>query len=326
MSPLPLPRKKRNRRALRTLARRNRPRPPPPPRPAATGRYFHGMEAPQAPGARDWSELQVDALSLIFTKLGAIEVLMGAGLVCHSWLDAARSPDLWRSVDMSNPKVLEKMSGNVLCAMAKVAVDRSCGQLEAFVGKWFVTDDLLKYIGDRAPSLRRLSLISCDYVSTLGVAGAIKKFPLLADLELSLCLKVSGMYVFKAIGKSCTQLKRFICCEQGVRIIYEDNIIYYSEAMRKATMTKLHTLQLFGSIINNGELAAIMDNCPNLESLDIRYCFNIKMDDTLQAKCASIKSLRLPHDSVDDYEFMDKLPTWLHCREVIFLDSDGELE
>ncbi|TVU03117.1 hypothetical protein EJB05_51353 [Eragrostis curvula] len=107
------------------------------------------MEAPQAPGARDWSELHVDALSLIFNKLGPIEVLMGAGLVCHSWLDAAKSPDLWRSVDMSNHKTLEKIGGNALCAMGKVAVDRSCGQLETFVGKWFVTDTLLKYIGDR---------------------------------------------------------------------------------------------------------------------------------------------------------------------------------
>ncbi|TVU03120.1 hypothetical protein EJB05_51356, partial [Eragrostis curvula] len=149
------------------------------------------MEAPQAPGARNWSELHVDVLCLIFTKLDAIEVLMGAGLVCHSWLDTAKLSELWRSVDMSNPKVLEKMSGNVLCAMAKVAVDRSCGQLEAFVGMWFVTNDLLKYIGDRSPSLKVLRLFSC-YISNVGVAWAIKEFPLLEDLELSLCLNVSA--------------------------------------------------------------------------------------------------------------------------------------
>jgi hypothetical protein len=33
--------------------------------------------------------------------------------------------------------------------MAKVAVDRSGGQLQVFVGKRFVDDELLKYIGDR---------------------------------------------------------------------------------------------------------------------------------------------------------------------------------
>lgn len=38
---------------------------------------------------------------------------------------------------------------DVLCAMAKKAVDRSGGQLEVFVGEDFVDDDLLKYIADR---------------------------------------------------------------------------------------------------------------------------------------------------------------------------------
>ncbi|KAK3121179.1 hypothetical protein QOZ80_8BG0647640 [Eleusine coracana subsp. coracana] len=93
--------------------------------------------------------MHVDVLSLIFAKLGTIEVITGAGLVCHSWLDAAMLPHLWQSVDMSNHKVVEEMDGNVLCAMAKVAVDRSCGRLETFVGKGFVTDDLLNHIGNR---------------------------------------------------------------------------------------------------------------------------------------------------------------------------------
>jgi hypothetical protein len=118
------------------------------------------MEAQQAPpsgSARDWSELPLDALATVFAKLGAIEILMGAGLVCHSWLRAAKVPYLWRSLDMekSNSNVVTERcrSGaggrHVLRAMAKEAVDRAAGQLEVFVGAEFPDDDLLKYIGSR---------------------------------------------------------------------------------------------------------------------------------------------------------------------------------
>ncbi|TVU43202.1 hypothetical protein EJB05_09648, partial [Eragrostis curvula] len=43
---------------------------------------------------RDWSGLPLDALTLVFAKLGAIEVVMGEGLVCHSGSMQLRSPSL----------------------------------------------------------------------------------------------------------------------------------------------------------------------------------------------------------------------------------------
>jgi hypothetical protein len=106
----------------------------------------------QPDAVRDWSELPLDVLALVFAKLGAVEVLMGAGLVCHSWLEAAKVPSLWRYVDMEHHEVLrgkKKKARDVLCAMAKAAVDRSNGELEVFAGSEFVTDDLLKYIAER---------------------------------------------------------------------------------------------------------------------------------------------------------------------------------
>ncbi|CAO2187198.1 unnamed protein product [Urochloa humidicola] len=111
-------------------------------------------EPAQAPLTRNWSELLLDALTLIFTKLGAVEVLLGAGLVCHSWLFAAKVPSLWRYLDMTKDNnVVKEMcrSGarDLLCSMAKEFVDCSGSQLEVFIGEEFVDDDLMKYIGGR---------------------------------------------------------------------------------------------------------------------------------------------------------------------------------
>ena len=112
-----------------------------------------GAEPAQVRLARNWSDLPLDVLTLVFTKLGVVEVLMGAGLVCHSWLDTAKLPSLWRYLDMGHNNVAEvkRRSGvrDVLDAMVKEAVDRAGGQLEVFLGKEFVDDNLLKYIGGR---------------------------------------------------------------------------------------------------------------------------------------------------------------------------------
>ena len=112
-----------------------------------------GAEPAQARLARNWSDLPLDVLTLVFTKLGVVEVLMGAGLVCHSWLDTAKVPSLWQYLDMGHDNVVEvkRRSGgrDVIGAMVKEAVDRANGQLEVFLGEEFVDDDLLKYIGGR---------------------------------------------------------------------------------------------------------------------------------------------------------------------------------
>ncbi|XP_039853257.1 putative F-box/LRR-repeat protein 9 [Panicum virgatum] len=283
-----------------------------------------GMDAPPPTGTgddspeptRDWSELPLDALASVFVKLGAIEILMGAGLVCRSWLHAAKLPDLWRSVDMARHKVVDnivdifgaspvdpKINRVVLRAMARFAVDRSRGQLEVFVAKRFVTDQLLEYIGDRSPALKAVGLVSCAGVSNEGFTQLVARCPLLEDLMLVLCPRIGGRDVYEATGRACPQLRRFRLrtrefCFAADR--YSDG-----EALGVAAMHGLRTLALYGSDVTNDELAAVLDGCPHLESLDLSEYFNIVADDALRARCAGIKSLVLPlrREVDDEYEY-----------------------
>uniref|UniRef100_A0ACD5YEX0 Uncharacterized protein n=1 Tax=Avena sativa TaxID=4498 RepID=A0ACD5YEX0_AVESA len=126
---------------------------------------MNAMPIPEPP-MEEGTQLPLDALSLIFAKVG-VDVLMGAGLVCRFWLHAARVPDVWRTLhmEMEDNKALRSETTNILRALAKVAVNRSAGQLEAFAGYSFVNNDLLMHIAERSPSLKSLRLNNCWFIT-----------------------------------------------------------------------------------------------------------------------------------------------------------------
>ncbi|XP_040382662.1 LOW QUALITY PROTEIN: putative F-box/LRR-repeat protein 9 [Oryza brachyantha] len=227
-----------------------------------------------APETRDWSELPPDALSVVFAKLGAVEILMGAGLVCRSWLRAGKQPRLWRRVDMAHHHA-------ACCAMANVAVDLSDGRLEVFEPNSFVNDDLLVYVADscqvtvfrkinimilvnsytgRSPCVKSLRLeCSSPMVSERGLAQLISMTPQLEELVLQWPLHTTHLDV-ASLG-----------------------------------IAKLHQLRHLNVLADNTiddkkELTNIIDGCPHLELLDVSrsIVFDV-VDDVLLAKCATIK-------------------------------------
>ncbi|KAK3121194.1 hypothetical protein QOZ80_8BG0647940 [Eleusine coracana subsp. coracana] len=227
------------------------------------------------PPARDWSELPLDSLSKIFMKLGPIEILMGAGLVCHSWLAAAKTPELWRFVDMTSHKVIFAKDIPTVCAMAKVAVDRSAGQMESFWAQNFVTTDLLDYMASRVNSLKSIRLVACGYVRETSLLNLANKCPLLEELECSYYPMPAEF--FRCIGQVRPELKR-------LRIYIEE--WYDSDQMRREIEEEYR--QSCNSLTNKG-LYAILDSCPHLECLDISECSHVRVNNELQARCAKLK-------------------------------------
>jgi len=192
----------------------------------------------------------------------------------------------------------------------------------------FVTN--VKYYLFRAPSLKSLHLICCQDI--LEFEEEIKKFPLLEELEISLFTNIGGKHVFQEVGKSCPELKHFRFNKYRFHNLGnledtedDDSELKYNkddDALGIANMHGLRSLQLFGSDFTNEGLTAILDNCRHLESLDIRHCFNIVMDDALRAKCATIKTLKLPYDSMDDYDLQFEGPIWSGSGLAFDSDSD----
>ncbi|KAJ4824237.1 hypothetical protein Tsubulata_018058, partial [Turnera subulata] len=182
--------------------------------------------------------------------------------------------------------------------MCQHAVDRSSGVLQRINIDCFGTDELLQYIVDRSAlchekyhlnrssNLKSLRLMMCYDTSDEGLIMAAKKMPSLEELELYSCSNAE-----------------FICFN------WEDfdDIELDGEAMAIAkAMPELRHLMIFGNLLTNDGLKAILDGCPHLESLDLRQCFNLKLEEGgLGRRCAErIKVLLLPNDSTAGYPFV----------------------
>ncbi|KAL5218908.1 hypothetical protein ABZP36_019592 [Zizania latifolia] len=131
------------------------------------------------------------------------------------------------------------------------------------------------------------------------LAEAMKGFPQLEELDItiySLCGDVC-----QSIGKACPQLKCFrLYMDCGEDWGVDDD----TEALGIANnMPELRELQLIDNCLTKDGLISIVDNWLHLESVDIRQCYNIRMDDALKSKWARIRNLKLPHDSISDFKY-----------------------
>ncbi|KAL0363610.1 UNVERIFIED_CONTAM: F-box protein SKIP19 [Sesamum calycinum] len=130
-----------------------------------------------------WLELPREMTTTILQKLGAIEILTTAEKVCTTWRSLCQEAAMWQSIDMRNEGNLWEMPYD-LEKMCRHAVDRSQGQLIDINIEYFGSDELLLYISQRCPQLRRLRLVLCYGVTGEGVAEAVKNLPLLEELHL----------------------------------------------------------------------------------------------------------------------------------------------
>ncbi|RID43379.1 hypothetical protein BRARA_I00243 [Brassica rapa] len=257
-----------------------------------------------------WADLPSDLTSSILRRLGSIDILENAQRVCTSWRGVCKDPEMWRKIDMRN---IGEVWYN-LEIMCRHAVDRSQGGLVDIEIWHFATDSLLNYIADSSSNLRSLKLVKCSPLTSEGLTEAIVKLPLLEELDVSYCsLSVESL---KVVGQSLPNLKtlklnriyrRFACRPY----VSDDDALAIAE-----TMPRLSHLQLFANKLTSTGLNAILDNCPNLEHLDLRMCLNVTLLGDLKKRCSErIKVLIRPFDSFLDHP---------HDEAAILTDSSDD--
>ncbi|CDY21989.1 BnaC09g00950D [Brassica napus] len=78
-------------------------------------------------------------------------------------------------------------------------------------------------------------------------------------------------------------------------------------------MPKLSHLQLFANKLTDAGLNAILDNCPNLEHLDLRECRSVKLSGDLRKRCSKrIKVLREPFGCIMLTHVLELIYDMLH--------------
>lgn len=283
-------------------------------------------QQPEAAQSRNWLELPRDVTTTILMKLRTVEILESAQFVCKLWYRLCKDPAMWRIIDAVNFGDRELM-GRSYEDMIFDAINRSSGDLLEINIEYFGSDKLLSYIADRARFLKCLRLRRCASIGDDNMIQAVKKLPLLEEVELTLCSFTED--VVKAIGHSCPQLKSFKLNEiaEKSQVFARDE---YSLAIAES-MPQLCHLQLIGSNMTNDGLQAILDGCPKLVSLDVRSCFLINLSGSLGKRCTElIKNLRLPDEPTTDYEFVTGYDSdYMDYLQIIdgmdFMQDDDEL-
>ncbi|KAK1409567.1 hypothetical protein QVD17_36094 [Tagetes erecta] len=238
---------------------------------------------------RNWLDLPSDLTFNILNRIGMVDILEHAQKVCTAWRKICKDPVMWRVIDMNEVSRLEAES------ICKRAVDRSQGQL---VDITLINDydaQLLLYVADRSSHLRRLEMVYSLFFGSL-TEDHLMKFPLLE--EVNFYFVGISKEVIKTLGSYCLMLKTLKVNEKPNRSHVYDDTDEIAIAIEQ-NLVELRHLELVGNRMTNIGLQAILDNCHQLQTLDLRACFNIALNGDLEKKCfEQIKYLKFPKDSL----------------------------
>jgi hypothetical protein len=122
---------------------------------------------------------------------------------------------------------------------------------------------------------------------------------MLDELELLWCL--GHPQVLETIAGVCPGLRHFRLVNNSWGFGPNDE----RKAHAITRMRELRSLHIVSDELDNEGLTVILDNCRNLQYLNMHDCWNINMDDNLSEKCA--------HINMDDCEYLLPYDSYSCC-------------
>ncbi|KAJ3695349.1 hypothetical protein LUZ60_000726 [Juncus effusus] len=123
--------------------------------------------------SRQWSDLGVDLLLCIFPRLSSLDLLLAVSAVCSPWRAAARHPQCWRSVNLSD---WDSVSVRV-CARVYIPLDKVVSRVLGFMRESELIEEVhfpliarendLLFLSQRLPNLRYFSYPSSKEPGTI---------------------------------------------------------------------------------------------------------------------------------------------------------------
>lgn len=226
------------------------------------------------PNSRPWDALMPDTLGLIFQRLPLDEILNVLPSVCKSWAKAVRGPYCWQEIDIEDWSRYRRPES--LDRMLLLLIGRSRGSLRKLCVYGLASEMSLSLIADNAKSLQTLRLPGSE-ISISMVEQVVAKLSSLTSLDLSYCTKI-GAPAIQVFGKHCkllTSLQRNMHPWDVAERMSQDDEAYAISA----TMLQLKHLELAYLNITTDGAVQILNSCRDLELLDIRGCWNVKLDE-----------------------------------------------
>ncbi|GKV18660.1 hypothetical protein SLEP1_g29010 [Rubroshorea leprosula] len=233
---------------------------------------------------RRWDELIPDALGLIFKNLSLQEILTVIPRVCKSWGAAVAGPYCWQEID------IEQWSQNcppeTLDRVLRMLITKSSGSLRKLCVTGLSSQQSFSFIADHAKSLQILRLPRSEISDSIveEVAGRLSS---ITFLDLSYCRNI-GAPALEVIGKHCKSLawlrRTMHPLEVAEKLSQDDEASAIA-----ATMPKLKQLEVAYLLISTEGVLKILGSCPELELLDMRGCWNVKLDDNFLKKFSRLK-------------------------------------